>query len=190
MNFIDDKEKMQDFKELSKDDFLKSYSYLSEKDYEETRIKMEKEDIITFLKDSADYSYMELDYILEDKKDKTKSYAVASDCDEMIEINLSTHEVSNIAEWAYSIDSDIFGMLEENKDISYMSMQVHYGIWCQIDKYYPEEIEYKNGMQKYLKYCKENNIDKKTIDERMNIDTPDVMKIYKKILKDKKEKER
>ena len=36
-NFLDDKEKMRDFKELSKEEFLKSYSYLTEEEYENTK---------------------------------------------------------------------------------------------------------------------------------------------------------
>lgn len=35
-NFIDDAEKMRDFKELSKEEFLKSYSYLTEAEYDNT----------------------------------------------------------------------------------------------------------------------------------------------------------
>ena len=35
-NFIDDAEKMRDFKELSKEEFLKSYSYLTEAEYNNT----------------------------------------------------------------------------------------------------------------------------------------------------------
>lgn len=37
MNFIDDEEKMRDFYRLSKDDFLSSYSYLTEQEYEQTK---------------------------------------------------------------------------------------------------------------------------------------------------------
>ena len=37
MDFINDDEKMRDFFKLSKDEFLSSYSYLSEKDYDETK---------------------------------------------------------------------------------------------------------------------------------------------------------
>ena len=33
--FIDDKEKMYDFFRMKKEDFLKSYSYLTEKEYEQ-----------------------------------------------------------------------------------------------------------------------------------------------------------
>lgn len=40
-NFLDDNEKMLDFAQLSKEEFLKSYSYLSEADYEQTAEAME-----------------------------------------------------------------------------------------------------------------------------------------------------
>lgn len=40
MNFIDDKEKMKDLFELSKNDFLKMYSYLTEEEYENTIDKL------------------------------------------------------------------------------------------------------------------------------------------------------
>ena len=36
-NFITDTEKMRDFKELSKEEFLKSYSYLTEEEYDNTK---------------------------------------------------------------------------------------------------------------------------------------------------------
>lgn len=36
MNFSDDKEKMIDFNILTKDEFLKSYSYLTEQEYDKT----------------------------------------------------------------------------------------------------------------------------------------------------------
>lgn len=36
LSFIDDEEKMADFKVLSKDEFLFSYSYLTEEEYDAT----------------------------------------------------------------------------------------------------------------------------------------------------------
>ena len=36
MHFLDDKEKMEDFAFLSKEEFLASYSYLTEEEYDET----------------------------------------------------------------------------------------------------------------------------------------------------------
>ena len=41
-DFTDDKEKMRDFKLLTKEEFLKSYSYLTEKEYDLTKIKENK----------------------------------------------------------------------------------------------------------------------------------------------------
>ena len=38
-DFCDDKEKMEDFRNLSKDEFLSSYSYITEEEYNYTRIK-------------------------------------------------------------------------------------------------------------------------------------------------------
>jgi len=41
-NFADDEEKMRDFRELTKEQFLESYSYLTEEEYDNTmRIEME-----------------------------------------------------------------------------------------------------------------------------------------------------
>ena len=37
MSFISDTEKMVDFFEITKRDFLKSYSYITEKEYEDTK---------------------------------------------------------------------------------------------------------------------------------------------------------
>ena len=54
-NFVFDKEKMADFKRLSKDEFLKSYSYLTEKEYDNT-VK-----VYELLKTYTRYCYREFD---------------------------------------------------------------------------------------------------------------------------------
>lgn len=41
-DFCDDKEKMIDFDDLTKEEFLNSYSYITEKEYNLTRIKQNK----------------------------------------------------------------------------------------------------------------------------------------------------
>jgi len=43
--FIDDKDKMIDFKILSKEEFLNSYSYLTEKEYDDTKKKIDNLDL-------------------------------------------------------------------------------------------------------------------------------------------------
>lgn len=49
MDFLDDEEKMRDYFELTKDEFLKSYSYLTEDDYDATTKALEKSNGISRL---------------------------------------------------------------------------------------------------------------------------------------------
>ena len=42
-NFLDDKEKMNDFRILTKKQFLQSYSYLTEKEYDNTAKEVQDE---------------------------------------------------------------------------------------------------------------------------------------------------
>lgn len=49
MGFLDDEEKMRDYFELTKDEFLKSYSYLTEDDYDATTKALEKSNGISRL---------------------------------------------------------------------------------------------------------------------------------------------
>lgn len=183
MNFIDDKEKMNDFDKLSKHEFLASYSYITEKEYNETKklvkINKMKNDIEKYLKNSEDYADYTINYILIDKKDPENTIVVASRYDEMIEINPSSYEINRIMDWAYSIDEDVFRNLEQTNEIGYMSFECHYGVWCVINEYAPEDIKYKKGMQKYLKYCKDNGITKEKIEKENNLDVLDVMEHYK-----------
>lgn len=53
MNFIDDKEKMRDFFTISKDEFLLSYSYLTEQDYEDTVNELNKSNRILEIEDKT-----------------------------------------------------------------------------------------------------------------------------------------
>jgi hypothetical protein len=45
-DFIDDEEKMKDFNELSKEEFLSSYGYITEEEYNLTRLEQKKIDTI------------------------------------------------------------------------------------------------------------------------------------------------
>ena len=138
-------------------------------------------EIMELLKNSEEYENMEICYMLEDTKDKEKSFIVAMNNDDIIEINPFTKEINVTADWTYNIDDDIFGMLEAGKKISYMSINMHYGIWQTIDQWYPEDLEHKKGMQKYLKYCKDNNITQTRILKEKGIDdVANAMKYYKK----------
>lgn len=139
------------------------------------------QEITELLKSNEDYEDMEICYILEDTKDKKESIVIAMKDEDIIQINPFTKEISDIADWAYNVDDDIFGMLEDNKKIAYMSMMMHFNMWESIKIYYPEDIEHKKGTQKYLKYCKENKITKEVIEKATKFDDVyDAMKHYKK----------
>ena len=198
MSFIDDKEKMEDFYKLSKEEFLNSYSYLTEKEYNETLTKIDAKRLITIaektLKENeeyeGEYKNYEVCYILKDLEEIKDSIIMASNEEEMIQIDPFDDEIIGIMDWAYNIDEDVFEQLQDhNKIIEYMNMDTHYGIWCNVEEWYPEDIEYKKGMQEYLKYCKENGITKEKIEQDVkNAKVTDIMKFYKDKTKNKEDR--
>ncbi len=137
------------------------------------------ERIKELLKNDEEYENYELSYILIDKDDREEAKAIVYNADEIAQIDLKTNEISPVADWAYNIDEDVFGKLEDNKEIGYMSLDCHYGVWSEIEEYYPEDIEYKKGMQEYLKYCKENEITKDKLVKEVDYKGEDVMQYYK-----------
>ena len=146
------------------------------------RIEKVKKDIETFLKDSVDHQNKHIDYILVDS-DTNETYVLASDGnDEAIEFTpLSKYYeegYTNVPEWDYNFDYYIYNLLEEGKQIAYMSDDVHYGIWNSIHELYPEDIDYKDGVQWYLQYCADKGITKEYLDEKTGNDTPDIMKHF------------
>ena len=124
------------------------------------------------IKNDEDYNYnfeMKVNYIMIDKKDKSQSYAIVElDYNQLVIVYLESMEMRDIAEYAYTIDNDIYGDLESDKEIAYMSLDVHYGIWQDAHYYYPEDIQHKEGLKKYLQYCKDKHIDKNLLNEVMD----------------------
>lgn len=62
-----------------------------------------------------------------------------------------------------------------------MSDECHYGVWQTIDEWYPEEFDNIDGVQKYLKYCKDNGITKEYLDNKIGLNTKDVMQYYENL---------
>lgn len=149
-------------------------------------IEKEKLRIEEILKNDEEHQNKKVDYILYNKE-KQETNTLASDPygEEAIEFTPNTKDSKegywNVPEWDYNFDYYIYNLLEENWEIGYMSSEVHYSIWNSINELYPEDIDYKEGVQKYLKYCKENNITKEYLDKEIervipNVNTPDIMK--------------
>lgn len=143
-------------------------------------------EIVTITNDTLmdlDYREFELAYIL---KDKNSYYAVAVNGDEIIGFNPLKEQIEHLPDWDYSADNYLFKDLEDKKEIIYMSIYCHYGVWNEINNYYPEDINNKKGMQQYLKYCKKNHISLDKIKEKFgNIPLNDIMQYLEKNSKDR-----
>lgn len=83
-----------------------------------------------------------------------------------------------IPEWDYNFDYYVYDLLDQGCEIGYMTDEMHYGIWNSITELYPNDIEFQNGVIKYVEYCKNNNITKEYIDSKMNLETPDIMPLF------------
>lgn len=146
------------------------------------KIEKIKNDIETFLRDSMEHQNKSIDYILYDP-DKNETYVLASDGnDEAIEFTPYSKNYDGgyvtVPEWDYNFDYYIYNYLEEGKKIAYMSDDVHYSIWNSIHELYPEDIDYKDGVQVYLQYCADNGITKEYLDEKTGFNTPDIMQHF------------
>lgn len=110
---------------------------------------------------------------LNEKQDGDRGY--------VMKINIEGFEDGyfEILELDYSVDTYLFDDLENGYDLIYMPLQCHYGVWCCIDEC-RNEIDHQDGLQKYLKYCKDHHI---TQDILLKLgsyasDVPDVMQFY------------
>ena len=130
---------------------------------------------------NSEYKEFKLSYVLKVKDESENCYAVAVNGDEIIGFNPLEKEIDTIPEWDFCADNDLFQELEWNREIIYMSLDNHYGVWNEISNYYPNDIEHKKGMQEYLKYCKKQKIDISKIQEVVKgTDVKDVMQYLEK----------
>ncbi len=146
------------------------------------KIKKVKEDIETFLMENMEHQNKHIDYILVDQE-TNETYVLASDgADEAIEFNPLSKNYKDgfqyVPEWDYNFDYYIYNYLEEGKQIAYMTDDVHYSIWNSIHELYPEDIDYKDGVQNYLQYCADNGITKEYLDKKTGLNTPDIMEYF------------
>ena len=141
-----------------------------------------KNNIEQILKDSMEHQNKKIDFILINQE-TNETITIASDgVEEIIEFTPNTKNESNnyssVAEWAYNFDEYLFQELENGYEIGYMSVDNHYGVWNSIEELYPEDINYKDGVQSYLQYCADNKIIKEYLDKQTGLDTPDIMKHF------------
>lgn len=104
------------------------------------------------------YKDFYIQYIIKNRDEFENTFVLATNGDEMIGFNPFDNEIEEIPDWAYNFDNDFFEELEWNKEIIYMTDDFHYDLWTDINKFYPNEFENKEGVIEYLKYCEKNGI--------------------------------
>lgn len=119
-------------------------------------------------------------FVLIDKQDEKNSIGLMTDNnEELYEIHLKRQEIKKCKKWAYDIVEYVCECLSKDYEIGFMNMQMHYMIWNTVEDVGIDNIHCIFGLQKYLKYCKENNINKQQLDNQGNLfEVTDIMKYY------------
>ena len=138
--------------------------------------------IESYLTENIENEDKAIDFILYNPK-TNESYVLASNgVDEIILFAPYTKNYPkgymNVPDWDFNFDEYFFEELQNGYEIGFITNNVNYGLWSTIDEFYPEDIENIKGVQKYLKYCVDNNITKEKLSKIMNNDVPDIMKFY------------
>lgn len=71
--------------------------------------------------------------------------------------------------------NELLAALENGYEISFMTMDGHASVWYELGTSDIHTIRHKEGLRKYLLYCKENDITAWTIKETMGCTPPDLM---------------
>ena len=151
-------------------------------------IKQTRDNVEAFFKEDAELQNMQIDLILVNPQ-TNETITLASDGQEkMIQFAPYTTKENgyengymNVPEWDFNFDSYLFEELQKGYEVGYMSDECHYGVWQTIDEWYPEEFDNIDGVQKYLKYCKDNGITKEYLDNKIGLNTKDVMQYYENL---------
>lgn len=136
----------------------------------------EKYKIEEYLHESLDQRDKQIDYILY-KENPLKFHTMCSNGYEGgIEFTPYTgDEFSYVSDYDYNFDYYIFNLLEEDWNIGFMTPETHYNLWNSIQELYPTDIDYKKGLDNYIKYCIDNKITKEFIDKEVNLDVPNII---------------
>ncbi len=78
-----------------------------------------------------------------------------------------------VPEWDYSFDDYELDYLEQGYNIFYMPNSTHATYWTLIDRYY-DEIEHREGLIRYLDYCKTHHICHDYLIESCECELPDI----------------
>lgn len=145
-------------------------------------VEITKNNIENSIKEDEELFGTKIDYILINPDNKDTISIISDGVDKIVEFTPFTKEMktgySKVSEWDYSFDNYLFKDLENVYQIGFMTDETHYNVWNSLEELYPENINNKDGVQRYLQYCADKGITKEYLDKQMNLDTPDIMKYF------------
>ena len=141
-----------------------------------------KTDVEEFLKNSEEHKDKEINYILYDSNNYDILVLASNGNDKAIEFNsfnkIDDSSYKYVPNWNFDSDYHIFEYLEDGKQIAYINDEIHYNLWEYINDFYPDEIPYTDGIQKYLEYCKWNNITEEYLSNKGLFVLSDTMRFF------------
>ena len=145
-------------------------------------VELTKKNIEDLIIEDEELYGTKLDFILIEPDTKDTISIISDEQEKIIEFTPYTKDMKNgyfqIPDWDYNFDEYLFQNLENGYEIGYMSDDTHYNVWSSIEELYPEDINYKNGVQLYLQYCANNGITKDYLSKKINLDVSDIMKYF------------
>ena len=142
-----------------------------------------KQEIEKILQNEEEHQDKKIDFILINPNTNETLTIASNGYDSMIYFAPYTIDEKNkyvsVADWDFSFDQYFFQGLQNGYQIGYITDETHYNLWNALQEYYPEDIEYKDGVQWYLQYCADNGITKEYLDKKTNLDTPNIIDFFK-----------
>ena len=94
-----------------------------------------------------------------------------------------------VPDWQFNYYGGMMNLLDDGFEIIDIGEDSHYSIWEEVyDRLLePKDERYSKGVEKYMKYCKKNNITKEFIMKSFNLEhfSNDIMEFYKPKYKEK-----
>lgn len=105
-------------------------------------------------------------YILRNVNGELRAVAYdPNDLEKIVQISEksdSSYAVDQVPDWDFNVDEYLLHDLENGFDVAYMDLSTHQEVWTAVDSI-RGEIQYEDGLQKYLSYCQKNDITVNTI---------------------------
>lgn len=106
------------------------------------------------------YNDLELGYTLEDKHGTISFFPYDSSSSVALIRDSEYPFVRDLQDWGFDFETDLFNELQSGATIRFMSLDTHENVIAELEMVSKTDYDPKTqeGIQKYLKYCKRNNI--------------------------------